>query len=205
MRYSGVRWRLGARCAALGLMLFWTVAAVATTQAALASNEALSRLQAADQADRTPGPNGIDWSKISARDQARRKAVLKWLASGAIRTADDYFNAAVIMQHGDSVQDATMALAFATLAARLDPGRKEARQMTAMSWDRLLEDKGQPQWYGTQFVRSARTGAWVLYPVQAQVVSEQERLALGLPSLAEDKAHLAAINAKVSGPGSGSH
>ena len=183
-------------CAGLGWLLIGACTVVPAAPFVVVSNEGLSRAEAADQADRRPGPNGIDWSRITPRDQGRRRAVMQWLARGEIRTGQDYFNAAVIMQHGDSVKDARMALAFATLAAQLDPARVEARQMTAMSWDRLLEDQGQPQWYGTQFVRSASSGAWQLYPVQPGAISEQQRTALALPSLAEDRAHLEAINAR---------
>lgn len=196
MRHNKRSWLSWGGCAGLGWLLIGACTVVSAAPFVVVSNEGLSRAEAADQADRRAGPSGIDWSRITPRDQARRRAVMQWLARGEIRTGQDYFNAAVIMQHGDSVKDARMALAFAILAAQLDPVRVEARQMTAMSWDRLLEDQGQPQWYGTQFVRSARTGAWELYPVQPGAISEQQRIALGLPSLAEDHAHLAAINAR---------
>lgn len=199
MKVRGMRWLAWGGWVLGGGLIAGAGSATVPPATASAS---LAQLEQADQADRRPGPAGIDWTRVAPLDAERRRAVLHWLARGDIRSAADYFNAAVIMQHGDTSRDARLALAFATLAAQLDPARIQARQMTAMSWDRLLQDLGQPQWYGTQYVRATGTGAWVLYPVQAHAVSDSERIALGLPTLAQSRAHLAAIRAAAK-PGSG--
>jgi hypothetical protein len=162
--------------------------------AAPPSNPDLAKLEATDQADRTPGSNKIDWNVVSKRDAARRAEALQYLMAGNVRTADDFFNAALIFQHGDAVQDTQLALAMATTAARMNPSNQDAQVLMAQAWDRILVKSGKPQWYGTQFMRSKTTGKWELYPTDPDVVTEAQRTAMGLPTLAEDKAHLAALN-----------
>lgn len=160
----------------------------------LHSNHELANIEAADQADRIPGPNKIDWDVVGKRDASRRVQVTKLLMAGAIRTADDYYNAALVFQHGESVQDIQQALAFATTAVRMAPSNRDAQILMAQAWDRILVKSGRPQWYGTQYQRSKTTGKWELCPTDPAAVSETQRKALGLPTLAESMAHLAAIN-----------
>jgi hypothetical protein len=162
--------------------------------AAPPSNADLAKLEVADQADRTPGTNKIDWNVVGKRDATRRSEALQLLVAGEIRTAEDFFNAALIFQHGDSVQDTQLALALATTATRMNPSNQDAEALMAQAWDRIMVRNGKPQWYGTQFVRSKATGKWELYPTDPNVVTDAQRQAMGLPTLAEEKAHLAAIN-----------
>ncbi|MBE1162516.1 hypothetical protein [Dyella acidiphila] len=162
--------------------------------AAASSDHTLARLAAADQADREAGTNKIDWSVVGKRDAARREQVTQLLNSGEVRTAEDYFDAALIFQHGDTMQDAQLALALATVAARIDPANRDARVLAADAWDRVMTRAGKPQWYGTQYVRSKTTGKWELYPTEPDVITEAQRREIGLPTLEEDKAHLDQIN-----------
>jgi hypothetical protein len=162
--------------------------------AAPPSNTQLAKLEAADQADRTAGSNKIDWDVVSKHDAIRRDEALRLLKAGDIRTADDYLNAAVIFQHGDAVQDTQLAFALATTAARMNASNQDAETLMAQSWDRILVKSGKPQWYGTQFTRSKTTGKWELYPTDPNVVTEDQRKAMGLPTLADTMAHLAELN-----------
>jgi hypothetical protein len=163
-------------------------------QAAPPSNSTLVKLEAADQADRTPGHNKIDWSVVGPRDAQRRAQVLQLLADGNIRTADDYLNAAVIFQHGDSIQDTQLALAFATTATRMAPSNRDAQILRVDAWDRIMQESGKPQWYGTQYVRSKATGKWELYPTDPNAVTDAQRKAIGLPSLSEAMAAATELN-----------
>lgn len=162
--------------------------------AASSPEQTLASLAAADQADRSVGTNQIDWNVVGKRDAARRAQVMQLLNSGQVRTATDFFDAALIFQHGDSVQDTQLALAFATVASRMDPTNRYARQLVADAWDRIMVRSGKPQWYGTQAVRSKTTGKWELYPTDPNAVSDAQRKAMGLPTPEEMKAHLAEIN-----------
>ncbi|MBD8879852.1 hypothetical protein IHE49_05110 [Rhodanobacter sp. 7MK24] len=164
------------------------------TVVASSDGQDMAKIAAADQADRTSGPNKIDWDVVGKRDAARCAEVMQLLGSGQMRTAEDFSNAALVFQHGDSVQDTQLALALATVASRMDPSNQAARQLVADAWDRIMVRSGKPQWYGTQFVRSKTTGKWELYPTDPNVVSDAQRSAMGIPTLEEDKAHLAEIN-----------
>jgi hypothetical protein len=163
---------------------------------AASSSAELQRLEEADQSDRSPGPNKIDWNVVSKRDTERRQRTLEILKSGEVRTADDYLNAAVIFQHGDAVEDTELALALATTASRIDDTNKDAKLLTAQATDRILVKLGKPQWYGTQFSRNKANGKWEISPTDPAVVSEAEREAMGIPTLSETKAHLDAMNSK---------
>ncbi|QDE40722.1 hypothetical protein FIV34_16660 [Luteibacter pinisoli] len=172
------------------------IGAAASAHAAVAANATLAAIEAADQADRAAGSNAIDWAVVGKRDASRRAQVMRLLQAGHVRTADDYLNAAVVFQHGEDVADTRLALALATTASRIDPANKDAGVLAAQAWDRILVKSGRPQWYGTQFARDKATGRWAISPVEAGVVSEPQREAMGLPTLAQTQAHLDAMNAR---------
>lgn len=145
-------------------------------------NPELQRLFDADQnARRDPD---MSWDEIDALDEANRAEVLAMLARGEIKTGLDYFQAAVIMQHGESAEDIRLAHSFATLSSQL--GYDRATWMQAASWDRLLMYFEQPQWYGTQFTIDD-DGQWHLYEVQEGAVSDEQRAEWRVPSLSESK------------------
>jgi len=176
-------------CVALATSLF-----VFSAPSHAASNQRLAKLEAADQADRDPGLAKIDWNIVSKRDASRRQEVLQVLASGQIKTADDYLDAAIIFQHGDTVQDIQMAYSFASIACQLNPTSRNAMQLKADAWDRIMIKSGKPQWYGTQFERSKTTGKLVMFPTDPDAVSDLTRKAMGLPTLAETQAMIAKAN-----------
>lgn len=145
-------------------------------------NPELQRLFDADQnARRDPD---MSWDEIDALDEANRAEVLAMLARGEIKTGLDYFQAAVIMQHGESAEDIRLAHSFATLSSQL--GYDRATWMQAASWDRLLMYFEQPQWYGTQFTIDD-DGQGHLYEVQEGAVTDEQRAEWRVPSLSESK------------------
>ena len=112
------------------------------------------------------------------------------MQSGELNTAKGYFNAALIMQHGSTTEDIRIAHALSTIASTLDPAYPRAKWLMAASWDRLMVRLKQPQWYGTQSVRDA-SGKFVLYPVLADAVTDEERTKFGVLTL-EDAQPMAA-------------
>jgi hypothetical protein len=115
------------------------------------------------------------------------------LEGGGIRTALDYYNAAMIFQHGDSPDDLRLAHAFAAISSALDGSLAASNWLMAASWDRLMLNLGQPQWYGTQFVRDD-SGRWVLYEVDPAAVTDEQREALSVPLLEESESRVAIMN-----------
>lgn len=158
------------------------------------SNAALARLMAEDQADRKPAAGDVDWSVVGPRDDARRAAVLRMLRNGEVRTASDYFAAALIFQHGETVEDIQMAFAMASAGRAIDPTIKQLKWLSAAAWDRILMRRGKPQWYGTQYTMNEATKRMELYVVDESAVTDKERAELGVPSLAEAKAREALFN-----------
>jgi len=154
------------------------------------NNYELIELFRADQAARQ---GDVDWAQVNADDAERRQAVVSILESGGIRTALDYYNAAMIFQHGDSAEEIRLAHSFASISTALDQTSVAARWLKAATWDRLLMNLGQPQWYGTQYVRDD-SGPWRLYEVAAGAVTDEQRAALAVPPLAESEARVAIMN-----------
>lgn len=153
---------------------------------AQADNAELQKIRDADQADRQ---GDIDWSKVAPRDEARLERVRAIIREGNLRTATDYGNAALVFQHGSTVEDIRTAHALATLAMNMDPDNKKRRWLVAASWDRLLMNQSQPQWYGTQFKGDAK--GMYLYPVAEEAVTDADRTAMTVPTLAESRQFVA--------------
>ena len=160
-------------------------------------NAVLAELFEQDQSNRSGA--GVDWLALSEADAARRETVETMLAAGEVRTANDYYHAAMLFQHGDTLADYRLANALATLAMRLAPDNKHYRWLAAASWDRLLMHQLQPQWYGTQFKGDPARGMY-LYPVAEDAVSDEERVRMVGHTLAESRDHAATAAAEMGMP-----
>ena len=157
-----------------------------------ADNERLRVTVQADQADRQSSASSAQWKEISKRDAARRSQVHAELVAGRVRSAVDFYNAALVMQHGDTLEDIRLAHSFASIAAALDPLDRSARWLKAASWDRMLMSQKKPQWYGTQYVTDPN-GKVVLYTIDENAVTDADRIELAAPTLAEAKKRAASF------------
>ena len=184
------RWILGAIAVALCL----AVPALGESPVPLSDHAELKKMYENDQSDRSPGPDGIDWAVVGERDERRRTRTLELLREGAVRTSGDYLHAAFVFQHGESVEDARLALSLAWISATIDPENDTARWLTAAAWDRLMMRQDQPQWYGTQFTRPPGESEWRLYKIAEDAVTDEERTALGVRTLEESKARVKKMN-----------
>jgi hypothetical protein len=150
-----------------------------------ANNSELQQILEADQADRQVGTQP-DWSVIGRRDEERFARVKEILLAEKLRTSTDYYNAALVCQHGGSVEDIRLAHALATISRTIDPKDLNAAWLFAASWDRIMMQLEKPQWYGTQFTKSDMPGSkWELYKMDEMAVTDDDRKKLGLPSLQE--------------------
>lgn len=163
------------------------------------SNAALRAMTNADQAARSGG--AIDWKVLSEQDRARRDKVRAMLAAGAIVTAEDFYNAAMIMQHGEVPDDYRLAYSLASISKTIDadstsftPVYKTAKWLTAAAWDRLMMNLKKPQWYGTQFMKPYGASLWQFYQLDENAVTDEERMALGVMSKAQAQQKLADMN-----------
>jgi hypothetical protein len=156
-------------------------------------NAELARLYHEDQADRQGGPNSnINWQAVSKRDAERRQRVLEIAGKGGLKTADDYYHAAMVFQHSDKTEDYERAHQWCLKAVELDPAHPSARWLAAATKDRYLMSQGKPQLYGTQFKKV--DGKWILWEVDPSVTDE-ERAKWDVPPLAESKKLVEQMNA----------
>jgi tetratricopeptide (TPR) repeat protein len=160
-------------------------------------NAELAKITSEDQADRSTDVEKIDWEKVSKRDAERRARVKQMIEAGQLKAADDYFNAALVLQHGDTPDDYDLANKLASRAAELDPTNVSARWLAAAAKDRYLMSVGKPQIYGTQFRKVG--DKWSIDPIDETAVTDAERQKQGVPTLAETRKRLDAMNAKKPG------
>lgn len=151
--------------------------------APLGANEELKSMIVMDQQDRTA--KKIDWKAVGQRDKERADRVGQMLSDGAIKTAEDYYNAAMIFHHAGDGEEIKLAFALATLSAKLAPEHPAPKWLAAAAWDRYMMWKNLPQWYGTQSQVSQQTGEQTLYPIHPSAISDEERKAANVPVLAK--------------------
>lgn len=157
-------------------------------------NAELMDIHDADQGDRAGGYEAIDWSKVTPRDQARRKRVDEIIAAGGAKVAADYYNAAMVYQHGNKPEEIQRAHDLALKAVELDAEHDGARWLAAAAEDRKLMYEGKPQKWGTQFKKI--DGRWVVWQVDPAVTDEQ-RAEWNVPPLAQAEARAAQMNAQL--------
>lgn len=145
-------------------------------------NDELLSLYEADRQERVDQPRATtpEYLAMRARDLARRERVLALIAAHELATAEDYYRAAQIMNHGDVAEDARIAHTLALRAAEL--GSPPARWLAAASYDRWQMYQGKPQKYGTNYVYDGRKDR--LWDVDPQT-TDAERAAWDVPPLAE--------------------
>ena len=108
----------------------------------------------------------------SQRNKQRRERVVALYARGALRSAQDFYYASLVLLYGDDVAHFELARTFAKRAANMGEGR--AWSVIAAAWDRALLARGRPQRFGTQFIRE--NGRWSLGQVDSRVNDDQRAL-----------------------------
>lgn len=133
-------------------------------------NSALTELFKTDQAARQG--KSVDWAKVRPADEERRKQVRQMLDSGEVRTAADYFHAALVFQHGAVPEDFLLAHILAVNSIIL--GNRDARWLAAATLDRYLTQTGKLQVFGTQF-GPAKDAPFDKLPMDKQLLSDSTR------------------------------
>ncbi|RPI95192.1 MAG: hypothetical protein EHM40_03955 [Chloroflexi bacterium] len=145
-------------------------------------NDELASLYTADKQERVNQPKGntTAYKEMRTRDLGRRERVMEIVAANQVQTAEDYFHAAWIMNHGDTPDDAKNAHFLAVRASELS--YRPARWLAAATYDRWQMYQGKPQKYGTNYVYDVRRDR--LWDVDPETTDE-ERAAWDVPPLAE--------------------
>jgi hypothetical protein len=144
------------------------------------SNAEAAAMFVADQAARLNHAR-IDWAAVAPQDEARRRRIRALLDAGELQSADDFYHAAFIFQHGSSPEDYLLAHTLAMVA--IARGRAHASWIAAATLDRYLQEIGRPQIFGTQF-QTQPDGAATQEPYSADLVPDALRNALGVPGRA---------------------
>jgi len=127
---------------------------------------------------------------INRTDADRRAATRKLLSSGLLHTGRDYKEAAFVFQHGDSPADYLLAHTLAMIA--VSKGDAMAIWIASATLDRYLQKIGQKQIFGAQFLSSSQTG-WTQNPYDRDLISDELRQQLGVPSQASQELQLKAF------------
>jgi ribosomal 50S subunit-recycling heat shock protein len=142
----------------------------------LEDNPQLAALFAEDQDD-TVTFRGAESFLAS---QPRRAMAQRMVEQGLIRTANDYFHAAMLLQHGEKLEHWRQARELAIKAAEM--GHPRARYMAAAALDRWLMRQGKPQKYGTHsWPDKDGWRVWNYDPA----TTDEERAEWDVPPLAE--------------------
>jgi len=145
-------------------------------------NNELISLYESDKQERIDQPrvNTTEYKAMRARDMERRERVMEIVAENGLHTAEDYYHAAHMMNHGDTPEDAENAHRLALRSSEL--GYRPARWLAAASYDRWQMYQGKPQKYGTNYVYDGQKDRlWNVDPD----TTDEERAEWDIPPLAE--------------------
>jgi hypothetical protein len=153
-------------------------------------NAEMTAIFEADQKDRTS--DHVDWSAVAKADAVRREQTRRLLEADVLHTGEDYQHAAFVFQHGDSPADYLLAHTLAMVA--VTKGKTTAIWIAAATLDRYLQNIGQKQIFGTQFLTHQENGAevWTQDPYDRMLISDALRAQLGVPAQKEQKEQLKA-------------
>ncbi len=155
-----------------------------------ADNEELKQIYKEDQGDRQSG----NWRETMKNDSVRLARDYEMVDSGLVRTSEDYANAAMVFQHGSDTMASGMAVRMMRKAIELDSSRN--KWLLAAAIDRDLMRRDEPQIYGTQYIRTSMDNPWELYKIDTTQITDAERQAYGVETLAQQREKEALMNKK---------
>ncbi|MBL7670315.1 MAG: hypothetical protein JNM39_07495 [Bdellovibrionaceae bacterium] len=127
-------------------------------------SEEIQALAKSDQLDRQSPMESINWSKVLAQDELRRKRIGEIFGEGCLTSADDYSAAALIYQHGIVPDHYFQAFLWSKKAFEL--GNSWEGHSIANGIDRYLVSIGYKQIFGTQFSQGSSTKLWCIEPIE---------------------------------------
>jgi len=153
-----------------------------TSREAYGQNSVLRELAKEDQDSRTG-------KTVTRTDEQRIKIVLSAIGEGELKTPEDKFNAALVLQHtGLTYCDKQLVskspdnylLAHNLFKSAFEAGYKEARYLVAASIDRYLSFTEGYQKYGTNRLVNQETEKEELVPIDRKT-PDSERAKYGVP------------------------
>jgi hypothetical protein len=114
-------------------------------------------------------------NEMGTRDLPRLAEALKLVQSGKLKTAQDFYDAAMVFQHGGTPDDFLMAHVLAIEAVARDNTNPRYRDMTALTLDRYLQWSGKKQIFGTQYL-SAQFAFYLQHPNDRNLDQEKNKI-----------------------------
>lgn len=181
----------------LGITAFVSGVFARRVQASSETTSELAKMYEVDQNDRTSlsaEPSAEQWATITAHDKLHHDRVLELMRDDKLNSADDYYYAAMIMQHGQESKDYMLAHILATAAAVR--GNESAIWLSAASFDRLMQSTGQPQVFGTQYFAHGSNPYAVSEPMDLDLITDSVRKAFNVPTLEDNQERLKFLNSR---------
>ena len=114
-----------------------------------AAPAAVSRVHQLEMEDQSENPGNISAADYYRHGDARRAEIRKLLEEGKITSGEDFSDAALIFQHGQTPEEFLFAHVLAVEA--LTRGGSGDKWLAAATLDRYLQAVNQPQVFGTQY------------------------------------------------------
>jgi hypothetical protein len=178
--------RSGSFAALVAGAILWNAGCATTGSVTTAQNGLLAQLMKEDQASRTG-------DSVARSDEDRIQLVLKEIGTGHVRTPEDQFNSALVLDHSPMTfrNERLVAksphdylLAHFLAKAAFERGNQNARQLVAQTIDRYLSMTAGYQKYGTNRFINQKTGQEELAPIDRNT-TDAERAVYGIQPLAE--------------------
>jgi tetratricopeptide (TPR) repeat protein len=147
------------------------------------NNAELQKMYDEDQGARAAA--NINWAMLNKKDSLREARVYELIKEGKVVTGRDYYNTAMIFQHGRDTVASAMAVKQMRKAVELDSTIN--KWLLAAAIDRDLMRHGKPQIYGTQYTKFSADEKWKRYQIDTTQVTDVGRKAYGVETLAEQK------------------
>ena len=137
--------KMPAFCLGTIVLTFASLAAQAQTPAA----PPISRVHQLEIEDQSENPGNISPADYYKHGDARRAEIRQLLADNKLITGEDFSDASLIFQHGQTPDDFLFAHILAVQA--LIHGTGADKWIAAATLDRYLQSVNQPQVFGTQY------------------------------------------------------
>lgn len=166
----------------------------------------VSRVHQLEIEDQSENPGNISPEEYYRHGDARRAEIRKLLEEGKITSGEDFSDAALIFQHGQTPEEFLFAHVLAVEA--LIRGGSADKWIAAATLDRYLQSVNRPQVFGTQYPADKAAGntpkpqvdphVWNVQrtqqPYDAKLLPDSVRQDFCVPDVSQQEKNLAIFN-----------
>ena len=177
-----------------------------SAQSAAPATAAVSRVHQLEVEDQSENPGNISAAEYYRHGDARRAEVRKLLEEGKLTSGEDFSDAALIFQHGQTPEEFLFAHVLAVEA--LIRGGSADKWLAAATLDRYLQAVNRPQIFGTQYPGDKAAGNTpkpqvdphvmnvqrTQQPYDAKLLPESVRQDFCVPDVSQQEKNLAIFN-----------